>query len=199
MLSGMELAHVLVLISIGISAFGASAYIRDMIRGTTKPNKISFALWAFAPLVGTAAAVAANADLWATARIFMSGFVPLVTLIVSFFLPQSYWKLTKFDFLCGLFSVVAIIIWIAADSPRMAILFAAIADGFALIPVLRKTWKYPETETGLTYLLGLAGALIIIPAIPVWNIENAAFQVYLMTANLLLVLSVYRKKLGLNR
>ncbi len=199
MLPGMDWTHILVLVSLGISVVGASAYVRDMVRGTTKPNKVSYFLWALAPLIGTGAALSAGADAWATARIFMSGFVPLVVVIISFFLTQSYWKLTRFDLLCGVFSVIALIVWVLADAPRMAILFAAIADGFALIPTLRKAWRNPETETGITYLLGFIAAIIVIPSIPVWNIENSAFQIYLMAANTLLVLFVYRKRLGLGK
>lgn len=192
----MEYTHLLVLLSVVLSVIAASAYIRDMVRGTTKPNRVSYFLWALAPLIGTGAALSAGADVWATVRIFMSGFVPLTTLVVSFFLAQSYWKLTRFDLLCGVFSVVALCVWIFADAPRTAILFAAFADGFALIPTLRKAWRYPETETGVTYVIGFLAAIVVIPVIPVWNIENSAFQIYLMTANTLLVLAVYRRRLG---
>ena len=192
---GLSIAHWLVLISAGLSISGSSVYIRDTLRGTTKPNRVSYFLWSLAPLIGTGAALSAHADVWATVRIFMSGFMPLLIFLISFVNRQSYWKLTTFDLLCGVCSVIALIVWGIADSPRSAILFAAIADGFACIPTLRKAWSYPETETGIAYITSFFAALIIIPAIPVWNIENSAFQIYLLTANTLLLLSVYRKKL----
>ena len=87
--------------------------------------------------------------------------------------------------------------WGVVNSPRLAILLAAIGDGFAALPTIRKAWKYPETETGLTYVASFTSALLIIPSIPRWNIENSAFQVYLLIANALLLLAVYRKRLGL--
>ena len=192
----MSFPHFLVLVSAAISLAGSFAYIRDTLRGTTKPNRVSFGLWAFAPLVGTAAALAARADVWATVRIFTSGFMPLLIFVASFINPLSYWKLTKFDFICGAFSVLALMVWAIADAPRVAILFAAIADGFACIPTLRKAWLYPETETGLAYIMSFLAALIVIPAIPVWNIENSAFQIYLLTANTLLMFAVYRTRIG---
>lgn len=34
------------------------------------------------------------------------------------------------------------------------------------------------------------------PPIPRWNIENSAFQVYLLVANAFLLFAVYRKCLG---
>lgn len=192
---GFPVVHWLVLFSAILSISGASVYIRDTLRGITKPNRVSYFLWTVAPLISTFAALSAHADVWATVRIFMAGFTPLLIFLASFVNPKSYWKLTKFDLLCGIFSVIALSAWGMADSPRAAILFAAIADGLASIPTLVKAWKYPETETGISYVASFVSALVVIPAIPVWNVENAAFQVYLLTANSFLMLVVYRKRL----
>lgn len=189
---GLSIAHWLVLLSAAISLSGAFAYIRDMLAGKSKPNLVTWGLWAFAPLIATGAALSANADGWATVRIFMSGFGPLLIFIGGLFISQSYWKLTWFDYACGALSVVALGAWLVADSPVLAILLAAIADLFAALPTIIKAWKYPETETLYTYFVGLFTASIILPAIPVWNIENAAFQIYLLIANTALLFSVLR-------
>jgi hypothetical protein len=189
---GISVAHWLVLLSAAISLSGAAAYIRDMFRGTTKPNLVSWGLWAFAPLTATGAALAADADYWATVRIFMSGFGPLLVFLAAFIVRQGYWKLTAFDYACGALSVAALGVWLIADNPIMAILIAAIADLFATLPTIIKAWKFPETETLYTYFVGLFTATIVIPAIPVWNIENAAFQIYLLVANVSLFLIVLR-------
>ena len=192
----MSFVHWLVVLSVFVTFAGASAYIRDTLAGRTRPNRISWFMWALAPLIGTGAALSAHADVWATVRIFLAGFLPLLILLASFLNKQSYWKLTYFDFLCGTFSVAALLAWGVADSPRVAILLAATADGFAALPTIVKAWKYPETETGLTYMASFLAVCLIIPSIPVWNIENSAFQVYLFTVNALLVFAVYRKRLG---
>lgn len=192
---GIEFVHWLVIVSACISIAGSAAYIRDTLKGTTKPNRVSYVVWALAPLIGGAAAIAAGADFWATVRVFVSGLVPLIIFFVSFVNPQSYWKLSLFDYFCGAFGLIALGFWGLADSPVLAILFLAIADGFALIPTLVKTWRYPETETGITYVAGLVAVLIILPSIPVWNIENSAFQIYLLIANIALVFCVYRKRI----
>lgn len=191
----MIFIHWLVVISILISVAGEFAYIRDTINGKSKPNRVSWSLWALAPFVATGAAIYSGADIWATMRIFTSGFFPFVIFIVSFFNKQSYWKLNKFDLLCGLCSVMAIIVWFFANSPVTAILLAAIGDGFACLPTILKAWKYPETETGIAFILGLIATIIILPSIPVWNIQNSAFQIYLLMANVALIFSIYRKSI----
>jgi len=192
---GITFVHWLVVISSIMSVAGSAIYIRDTVKGKTRPNRITWFLWALAPLIGTGAAITAHADLWATVRVFLAGFMPLIVLIASFFNKLSYWKLNKFDIFCGACSLIALVFWLIIDVPRIAILFAALADGFAALPTIIKGWKYPETESGLTFFIGFIGVLIILPSIPVWNIENSAFQIYLLIANFLLFSSIYHKRI----
>ena len=190
----LSAAHLLVILSAIISVGGAYAYIRDTIAGKTKPNRVSWSMWALAPLIGTGAAWSSNADIWATVRIFLAGFVPLLVVLSSFANRQSYWKMTTFDVLCGVLSLTALLFWAVADSPRTAIVLAASGDGLAALPTVIKAWRYPETETGLTYVASFISVVLVIPSIPVWNIENSAFQIYLLLVNTLLLVAVYRKK-----
>ena len=191
-LLNISLAHWLVILSAVLSLSGSFAYIRDMFRGKSKPNLVTWGLWAFAPLIATGAALSASADIWATVRIFMSGFGPLLIFLFAFIVPYSYWKLSKFDYACGALSIIALFAWLGANSPVLAILLAATADLLATLPTIIKAWKYPETETVYTYFIGLFTAIIVIPAIPVWNIENSAFQIYLLIANTSLFIIVMR-------
>jgi hypothetical protein len=199
MFLGILLIHWLVILSAGISIFGASLYIRDTLKGKTNPNRVSWSMWALAPLIGTGAALAAQADVWATVRIFLAGFLPLLVFLASFANPKGFWKLNSFDMTCGVFSLLAIIVWLAVGVPHVAILLAAVGDGFASLPTIRKAWKFPETETGVTYLASLVAVLLVLPSIPVWNIENSSFQIYLLIVNILLVFSIYRKRLNFSK
>ena len=196
---GLDFVHWLVVLSAVISVAGSYAYIKDTLAGKTKPNRVSWSMWALAPLIGTGAALSSGADFWPTVRIFLAGFIPLLVFFTSFANRQGYWKITKFDSICGVFSLASFIAWLAGDSPRVAILLAVLGDGFACLPTIVKAWKYPETETGVTYLASFVSVVLVIPSIPVWNIENSAFQVYLLIASTLLLVAVYRKKLGFRR
>jgi len=187
--------HWLVILSVIISIGGSYAYIRDTLAGKTKPNRVSWSMWAIAPLIGTAAAISAGADFWATSRIFLAGFLPLLVFLASFLNKKGYWKLTLFDIACGSLSIIALIAWGIVKSPQLAILLVAIGDGFALLPTVRKAWKFPETETGITYMASLVSVILVIPSIPIWNIENSAFQIYLLAANTILLFAIYRKRL----
>ena len=196
---GLPFVHWLVVLSAIILVAGFYAYIRDTLRGKTTPNRVSWAMWALAPLVSASAAVAAGADPWALVRVFLAGCLPLAVFLASFANPQGYWRLTPFDLACGAFSLAALMVWGAVDSPIISILLAMTGDGCASIPTIRKAWMFPETETGSTYIASVFSVLLAFPSIPKWNIENSAFQIYLLVVGLLIIGAIYRKRLGLAR
>ena len=190
----LSFEHWLVVLSALISCAGGYVYVRDTLKGTTRPNRVSWGMWAFAPLIGTGAALAAGADVWVTTRTFLAGFIPLLVFIASFWNHQTYWKTTRFDIACGALSLVAVVAWVVVGAPTYAILIAAMGDLFAAIPTIRKAWEHPETETPLAYLASFLSVVLVLPSIHVWNIENSSFQIYLLIVNVLLLFALYRKK-----
>ena len=195
----MTFPHSLVIISTLLLLWGGYAYFRDTLAGRTKPNRVSWFLWALAPLVSFSAAFSVDADIWASVRVLVGGVVPGVIFLGSFFNRKSYWKLTWFDWFCGGLSLTALLFWQLASSPLIAVLLATAANTFASIPTFIKAWNFPETETRLIYINSFLSAVLIIPAIPVWNIANSAFQISLMLGTGVMLVAVYRKDLGIKK
>lgn len=191
----MTAAHFLVVVGIALSVYANFAYIRNTLKGVTKPNRVTWFMWALAPLVGSIIAYYSGSDPWVTSRVFVAGSLPFLVFIFSFVNSQSYWKLTGFDITCGILSFAAFVLWVFTRQSDAAILLAIAADVFASVPTVIKAWKYPETETGITYVLFALSFIIIIPAIPVWNVQNASFQMYLLLINGLMAFLVYRVRL----
>ena len=189
---GLPVAHILVIISAILMIIGGLACVRDTLSGKTKPNRVSWFLWALAPLISVGAALSSDADIWPTVRVIIGGIVPATVFLASFVNRESYWKLTRFDLSCGALSLLALLFWLLADSPLIAILLATTSNTLASIPTMVKAWKYPETETKLIYITSFISTLIILPSIPVWNIENSAFQISLLITTSILLFAIYR-------
>jgi hypothetical protein len=183
----------LVFLGAAVNLIGSIFYIKETLKGNVKPNKISWLLWSFPPFIATFAAFSAGAG-WAVLPIFMSGFTPLLGFLTSFINKKSYWQLKTFDYLCGFFSLLAIILWAVTKEPIAAIIFSLAGDIFATIPTLKKIWKYPETEYGYAYLGGLFSAITAFAAIKIWNFSSYAFPVYLLIMDGLLTYLIYRPK-----
>ena len=191
--------HSLVIISTLLMLWGGYSYFRDTLAGRTRPNRVSWFLWALAPLVSLGAAFSADADIWASVRVLVGGVVPAVVFLGSFVNKKSYWRLTRFDWFCGGLSLTALCFWQLTGSPLIAVLLATAANTFASIPTFIKAWNFPETETRLIFINSFLSAVLIIPAIPVWNIANSAFQIGLMLTTGAMLLAVYRKALGIKK
>ena len=195
----MTFPQSLVIVSAILLLWGGYAYFRDTLAGRTKPNRVTWFLWALAPLVSLGAAFSADADNWASVRVLVGGVVPAIIFLGSFVNRNSYWRLARFDWLCGGLSLTALLFWQFANSPLIAVLLATAANAFASIPTFIKAWNFPETESRLIFITSFLSAILIIPAIPVWTIANSAFQIGLMVTTGALLLAIYRKDLGIKQ
>ncbi len=177
-----------------VQLIGAYSYIRDTIRGKTKPNRITWLLWSIAPFIGSAAAFASGVR-WAVIPVFMSGFGPLTVFISSFVNKNSYWKLERFDYLCGFLSLLALILWGITKMPIIAIIFAIASDLLAGVPTILKSWKYPETENAAPFTTGLLASISSFAAVKMWNFSSIGFPIYLTLMNGLIAIIIYRRKI----
>ena len=189
----------LVIVSTLLMAWGGYGYLRDTLAGRTKPNRVSWFLWALAPLVSLGAAFSVNADIWASVRVFVGGVVPAIIFLASFVNKKSYWRLGRFDWFCGGLSLTALVFWQLADSPLTAVLLATTANTVACVPTFIKAWNYTETESRLIFITSFLSAILIIPAIPVWTVANSAFQIGLMATTGAMVVAIHRKTFGIRQ
>jgi hypothetical protein len=184
----------LVIVAAAISLFAALVYIRSMFKGNTKPNRVTWLMWSIAPLIAAAAEIS-NGVSWAVLPVFMSGFCPLLIFVASFFTRKAYWKLSKIDYLCGVLSGLALLLWYLTKEPNLAITMAIASDAFAGLPTVIKAWSNPETESVWPYLTGIFAPMTSFAAAASWSFSEIAFPAYLVMINLLMVLTMYRKKI----
>ncbi len=184
----------LVFVSAGAFLVAAYVYVRSMLKGSVKPNRVSWLLWAIAAMISFAAAVSNGAGL-AAVPVFMSGFCPLLIFAASFVVKGAHWKLVKLDYACGLLSALALVSWVVTSDPDVAILFAILSDTLASVPTLVKGWQHPESESACMYSVGIFGGLTSFLAITAWTFSQYAFPAYLVIISVLLVFSIYRKRI----
>jgi hypothetical protein len=67
---------------------------------------------------------------------FSVGFVPLTIFIASFFNKESEWKIGKLDIVCGVLSVLGLVLWLITKVGNVAIFFSIMADLFLIDIIL---------------------------------------------------------------
>lgn len=179
-----------IILAVVADLIGSGGYIIDTIKGSTKPNRVSWLLWTLIPAVTVAGMIEEKADKTALILTITFTIIPLLIFIASFINKEAFWKITKFDWLCGAFSLIGLAGWLLTGDGNLAIVFSIIADFLALLPTLKKALKAPDTESWLIYLLGTLAAFITLLTIQTWNFASVVFTVYLMLVCLLMFLVV---------
>lgn len=188
-----------VYLGILISFLGGLSYLIDTLKGKAKPNKVTWFVWALAPLIAFGATVQQGVGVQSLLT-FIVGFNPLIIFMASFVNKKAYWKISKLDFLCGGLAIFGLILWKITGTGNLAIFFSIVADAIAAIPTVTKSFRHPETENSNVFLGSAIASLITLLTIKIWRFEQFAFPAYIFV--LCVIIYVFIKfKLGkkLNR
>ncbi len=183
-----------VIVGVILQIIGSWSYLVGTLKGTVKPNRVSWLLWTIAPLVAFAAEITQGVGIQSLTT-FIVGFIPLVIFIASFVNKEAEWKLNTFDIVCGVLSILGLLMWYVTKVGNIAIVFAIAADGLAAVPTIVKSYHFPETEDYRIYFFGVVNAAIGLLAISQWNFEHFGFPLYLLVLNATLVVLI-RFKVG---
>ncbi len=184
---------IITLTSIGM-ILGGLVYLREMFRGEVKPNRVTWFLWGLAPLIGALAAWQDSVEWRVWLPVFMIGVGPMVVVAASFFTKNGYWKLGRFDYVCGFFALLTLVVWALTQNPLMATILALVSDSLAAFPTLIKAWKFPKTETVSAYFFTALASASGLLALERGDFIEWAFPAYLAILNLIIAGVIYFRR-----
>ncbi len=158
-------------------------YARDILKGTTKPNIVSWITWTLLTLVATIAEIAAHEY---TTAIFTSSAVVETSIIVVLGLKYGYVKYTSFDWACQIGALSGFFFWWYFNSPAVAVIAAVTIDFIGALPTVVHSWTRPDEETWPTYALAGLGGLLAIFALTSYNWTSLTYAVYIVGINILI-------------
>jgi len=162
-----------------IGSLGTLVYIRDTWRGVTQPNRVSWLMWAVAPLLAFVVEIHEGVGLQSLMT-FVVGFGPLLVFLASFRSAAAVWRIGPLDYACGLLSVAGLAVWIATRHGTVAIVASIAADALAALPTLRKSLWHPESETVWAFGAATVNAAITLLTVKVATTAVIAFPVYIV-------------------
>lgn len=172
---------------------GGGSYLISTVKGKTKPNRVTWFLWALAPLIAFSAQLHEGVSVLGSLTTFMVGFNPALIFIASFVNKKAYFKATRLDYVCGALAILGLIGWKLSHDANLAILLAISADALAGVPTIIKSYKEPETENYKVFIGGFLSAAITLLTIKVWHFANYAFTLYILLICLLLAFLIITK------
>lgn len=170
------------LLTLLIAAVSYSFYIRDILRGRTKPHGFTWAIWAVLSAFIFSQQMGANAGPGAWSTIFVSVAATVICLLSIRYGERS---ITKLDWL-SLFAVaIVFIIWAQNHNAAVSVLLASSAFLLGFMPTIRKSVHKAQQETVTTYALNSLKFLIALFALHSFTVETATYPFVLFVANAL--------------
>lgn len=176
------------LILSGILTIGSVVpYIRDIRKGKTKPNLVSWITWTLLTGMATAAIISTG-DYRAA---FFTGSAALATgAVVILGLKHGYVKYTRFDIICQIAAIVGLILWQAFDSPLIAVVASVIIDLVGALPTFRHSWLKPYEETWAAFALASVAAIIAFFALDSYSWTSVLYPFYIIFVNILMTATI---------
>ncbi len=179
-----------------ILAYTAYApYIRDILKGKTKPHPYSWFVWGLITTVIFALQVTNGAGPGSYVTLSVG-----VLSFVVFFLglkKNGVKDITKLDTVAFISAIVATVIWLFAKQPLASMILLITIDLLGFIPTIRKSWNKPKEETLFTWSLNGFRHGLSISAIRDYNAITLLNPVVWAIANTIfsLILIIRRRKL----
>lgn len=186
-----------VLLGALLSLVGSCRYAWLTVHARTRPNRVTWFLWAAAPIIGFLAQLDEGVGLPSVLTLSV-GLGPALVFASTFVNPQSYWRIFRFDVGCGAVSVAALVVWLCLDDPTLAVVFAVVADATAGVPTIVKAWRAPDTEDPVPFLLAGLNGTVALLTIDDWRLATWAFPAYIVVVGfgLSLLIATRQRRVG---
>lgn len=167
-------------------------YVRDILKGNTKPNLVSWITWTLLTGIATSAEIAAHEYV---AAIFTGSAVVGTALvaIVGLF-KRAYVRYTRFDVICQIGAVIGIILWQIFNSPAIGVIASVVIDFIGVLPTLRHSYEEPYEETWQTYALAGVGGLFGFLALNTYNLVSVPYALYIILINIVLSMFIIQAR-----
>lgn len=163
-------------IAAGLIATGAIIpYLRDMVRGTTRPNIISWLIWTAVVSITAIAQVNAGAS-WSL-FLLVGTILANLSVLALCLRGYGYRKVEVIDMVCLAFGVAAILFWWLTSNPITAIVLAVLADAIAYIPTYAKVRRHPDSEAQIYWAALVFADILALLSVTAFTLANTLFPI----------------------
>jgi len=160
--------------------FSYIPYIKDTLRGKTRPERASWCIWA---TLGTIAFFSQLVK-GATNSLWLPGIGTLCSILILLLsIRYGVGGFTKRDIIALGFAGIGLLLWSVTNEPTIALLLVILIDAAGACVTIAKSFKDPESETLTTWILDAAAGLLAAVSIGKLNIILLAYPLYIFLAN----------------
>ncbi len=164
-------------------------YIRDTLRGRTRPNRATWWIYTVVGGIGTASTFMAGAR-WTLVVPAIYAVVSLAVALIAIRRGEGGWS--TLDKWCLGTAAASVVVWIATGDPLLAVVMNSAADVAGSVPTMRKAWREPQRENLVGWALFLAANTLTLIELPAWTIAQALYPGALFFCSLVITAGCVR-------
>ncbi len=168
-------------------------YIRGILKGRTKPDRVTW--WILALISGMIAASSwasgARDTVW-----FPAAYTLSFTIIALFSLKygDGPFHLHLLDRVCLVLALVSAAVWWSLEAPLLSLIMNICTEFIALLPTMVKAYQRPWTEEKSAWVITTIGSLFNLFAITSWTLAISLYPVYAFVTNAGITTLILRRK-----
>jgi len=166
-------------------------YTRSILKGDTKPHRITFLIWTILILIAFFSQLAKGAT-WSLLLTAGDSIAVLITFILS--IKYGVGGFRKIDILSLIGAGFSLILWYFTKEPAFALFLIILIDLIGLNLTVIKTWKNPETENWVAWAMCAVGGFFGILAVGNYNFILLSYPIYICLANLSVAIIILSRK-----
>ena len=169
---------------------GFLPYIKAILKGETKPSKMSWLIWASLDVIALLAMYVQNS---VNGQILGAVGGAFVVLVLAMKYGKPGW--TKLDMFCLAGAVLGIMLWQTTSNPDFGILVSASTAFVGSIPTFVNAWKNPYQEDFMAWTIFWISCLLAMFAIPRYTIADAAQPIaFTAVETTMMIILVWRRR-----
>ncbi len=186
----MEYVNILGITAAIIAAFSHILYVRAILKGETKPSRVTWFIWSILGIIVAASYYksGARSTLWIPIG---EAFWYSLFFLLSIKFGVGGW--TKIDRVAIVGAIFSGVVWYQTGSALVALLCGLGVDFMAAIPTVYKLFRNPDTEDRLAWVFTVVGSTLNLIAINQWSFSIVVYPAYMFIMNGFITLLLFRK------
>ena len=161
-------------------ALSCIPYIRDILLHKTKPQRATWFIWAVLLTIAFFAQLSKGGT-WSLITTGVDWLGVVIIFILS--IKHGMGGASKLDKLALLGAAIGLILWYFTNEPLFALVITILIDFIAGMLTILKTYKQPETETFIAYMICGTGGLLGVLSVGEMNVPLLIFPLWICLFN----------------
>jgi hypothetical protein len=188
---GIEAVIVLGLAAGLIGVLDTIPYVRDTVRGSTRPHRGTWLIWGVLAVVVSLSQYADGAS-WSLVMAAVQAVLTSLVFVLS--IRRGEGGVSRADITMIAIAGAGVLGWIAADEPLVATACVVAADLIGAGLMVPKTYRDPHSETLITFAFASLGGALAAGAVGAIDVSLLLYPVYYCVINGAIALLIWERR-----